>query len=363
MPKRRAAGEGYPRPYYLKGKLVGYRLRVRVDGQEVYGPIVKKRSDALPAFNEQLARKLAAAEREPVRAGPKLSSSLWVLIENRLDREWRPKTVSLAKTVAKRVEMHPIGERGVFEIDAARILEWRLSLDSHRRNEEGRALEASSSHRYQRILERMLALLGNPVKAEKPIVREPLVRILTRAEQQELIDRAVQPRARLALMMLIGWGLRNGEACGLMHEDRHEMGVMLRRQVIEVRGLVLIDDTMKTDESRAWLPFPFPEMADLIGPPESGYVLATKNGTPMRPSNLRRMVQSVAEGTAYEGIGPQDLRHTAGVNLLRAGVDPKTAASITRHSVDTLLKIYHRVCNDGKAEAMQKVAAWRQAIG
>lgn len=349
--KRRMKGEGSPIAQKKDGKIVGYRWRVRSEGEETWGPVSPTKRGALSRYKESVAKKLAKLEAEPLRLGPKLSSSLVLLIENRLVNDWRPKTVTLARLTLGHIRKHPIGERGLDEITEAKILEWRLWLQSN-------GLQDSTVHRYQRVLERMLALLGRRVTAPKPRLRQPDVRILTREEQRELINRAVQPRTRLALLILIGWGLRSGEACGLMHEDRHENGVWLRRVVT---GTGQVDETMKTDESRAWLPFVDDELEQLIGPPRTGYVLATANGTPMAPNNLRRMVQSVAEGTAYEGITPQELRHTAGVNMLRAGIDPATAASITRHSVETLLKIYHRVIVESKVEAMEKLRAWRDA--
>lgn len=324
-----------------------------MDGEALWGPLTEKRSDALPKLREKLARR--GNQSEPPRKGPKLSTSILLLIENRLANEWRPKTVSLARTVLTAVKAAPIGDLGINEVLPSDLIAWRLAL----RNKHGELVSASTARRYQALLESMLGMLGNKVKADKPKVREPDIRILTREEQDDFIKRAVQPRTKLALAILINWGLRSGEACGLRHEDRHEDGVMLRRQVIEDNGRLIIDETMKTDESRAWLPFFDDWMAEQIGPPRKGFVLATETGTPMRPSNLRRMVQSVAEFTPYEGITPQELRHTAGVNLLRAGVDPATAASITRHSVDTLLKIYHRVNQESKKEALAKVRAWK----
>lgn len=361
MRRRRSNGEGTIAAYKREGKIVAYRGKITIEGRDIWGPLTEKRSDALPKLREKLL-KLGSETEAPRRSGPKLSTSIRILIENRLVKEWRPKTVSLARTVLtsiigskpkamRQIPRAAIADYGVNDITSDDVLQWRLSLQ----------VQASTAHRYQRMLEQFLSLLGNPVKAAKPKVREPEIRILTREEQVHLLNRAVQPRTRLALAILLNWGLRSGEACGLMHEDRHEDGILLRRQVIENNGQVIIDENLKTDDSRAWLPFMDDYLDAEIGAPRTGFVLATRHGTPMRPSKLRNMVQSVAEFTSYEGITPHEIRHTAGVNLLRAGVDPATAASITRHSIDTLLKIYHRVSQESKKEALAKVKAWKSS--
>lgn len=346
MSQRRSKHEGTIETLKRPGKKPKFRGRVMVEGTIITGPSVEKRSHALPSLYRKI-EDLAASVETLETEGPKLSSSLKSLIDNRLSKEWKPKTIELANTVLGHVEAAEIGEMGVMAIRSGDVLEWRLGLK----------VAASSARRYQLLLERALSMLGNPVKADKPKVREPEIRILTKAEQAHLIARAVQPRTKLALLILLRVGVRSGEACGMWHEDRFEDGMRIRFQVTDLEWPERVE--LKTDESRAWVPLD-KELQALIGPPRKGFVLATANGTPMRPSNLRRMVQSVAEHTEYEGITPHELRHTAAVNLLRAGVDVATVASITRHSIETLLKIYHRAIPESKREAMEKLTAWRE---
>lgn len=320
------------------GKILGYRVRIQIENQTITGPRRASKSSARSAFAER-SENLNA---KPDPSLPTFSISARRLLDGRLKQEWQKKTLQLGEIVLVKIDGHlgalPVEAIGPAEIIAERV-RWGLS--------------ASTSHRYQRIVERLLKLLGRSVKAEKPRLREPSIRILTRDEQTDLLNRAVQPRTRLAMLILLRWGLRNGEACGLKHEDRFEDGVLLRRAIREDGKPY----AMKTDESRAWLPLYDPELAAAIGRGK-GYVLATASGTPMLPSNLRRMVQSVAEHTSYEGITPQELRHTAAVNMLRAGNDVGAVAQITRHSVETLLKIYDRVNPEAKRNVMKRTAEY-----
>jgi len=347
---RRLKGEGTIQTRKKDGKIVAYRGAITIDGKPVRGSWTEKRSEALPMLYAKL-RRLANEYESSSTVGPELFPAATILLENRLKTEWRPKTYALGQCVLKHIENAPIGKLGALEITQQDIVDWRLALK----------VSPSSAHRYQRILERFINLLGNKAKAPKPKLSEPDLRVLTPKEQKFLIDRCVQPRTKLAMTILIKLGIRAGEACGLMHEDRHLGGIWIRRQIVEIDGGTDIAPT-KTDESRGWIPLPA-ELQALIGPPRSGFVLATGKDTPMRPSNLRRMVQTVASGSKLAGITPHELRHTAAVNLLQAGVDPGTAASITRHSVETLIKIYNRVTTVHKEAAMEKVAQWLESSG
>lgn len=341
--KRRLNHEGTIFSETLPNGKTVHRAQVTIDGRKFSGPRVSRKADARPALWDKLRRKAASQPGSPVT----LSESIPALIADRLQYEWAPKTVELANWLADLVNGRTIGRLAAADVRSQDIVNWRLSLK----------LADSSLHRLQSMLERMIKLLGGTAVAAKPRVREPDILILTRAQQVDLIERCVQPRTRLAMEILLALGIRSGEACGLMHEDRFEEGIYVRRQIQQLKGGATIRQ-LKTDESRAWVPLP-PELLDRIGPPREGYVLATAFGTPMIGSNLRRMLRSVTEGTEYERVTVSGLRHTAAVNMLRAGVDPRMAASITRHSVDTLLRIYHRVSPDGKKEAMEKTRVYR----
>lgn len=323
-------------------KIVGYRVRFMLETKMITGPQRGTKSSARTAFTEQTLKRNA----KPDPNLPTLSMQVKKLLEGRLKQEWEAKTVTLGWTVYNRT-LSGIGKLQPAMIDEEAIIAERLRWN----------VSPSTAHRYQRMIERLLHLSGHKVKAAKPRLREPEIRILTMDEQRDFLNRIVQPRTRLAAEILLCWGLRNGEACGLKHEDRHENGVWLKRGIRDSGESY----PMKTDRSRAWLPFFDDKLAGMIGPPCKGYVLATERGTAMLPSNLRRMMQSVAEHTPYEGLRPQDLRHTAAVTMLRSGIDVGTVASITRHSVDTLLKIYYRATPDAKIEAMKKLQAFRRS--
>jgi integrase len=154
------------------------------------------------------------------------------------------------------------------------------------------------------------------------------------------------------MLLLLAIGPRSDETCGIRHEDRQDDGLFILRQGSK--------STLKTAQSKAWVPLST-ELQALIGPPRKGYILATANGTPMSPNNLLRMVKSVASCTSVGEITTQELRHNAVVSLLQAGVDPRTVSEITRHSLEMCMRIYARVTQDHKRQAMKKLEKWRES--
>ena len=320
------------------GKVVGYQAVVKIGKKPFYGPMVQDPSLARSALLKKL-QSGTPAEGEP------FSTSARGLLDGRLKKEWSEATLDLGRAVLERVDGSVLGEMFFHNVCPEDIVRWRNSIE----------LSASSCHRYQRIVERWLNLLGNPVKAPKPTVREPDVRILTRAEQRRLYGACRTERARFAVLMMFEWGLRPGELCGLKHEDRFETGVRVQRSISK-RG---VPKNTKTDRSKALLPIIDPELKKWIGS-KKGYLLGTRHNTPMVPDDLLEMVKAIALDAKLGDMTTMDLRHTAAVNMLSAGVDPATVASITRHSVDTLLKVYYRSTDHGKVEALKKSRAWRQ---
>jgi integrase len=72
-----------------------------------------------------------------------------------------------------------------------------------------------------------------------------------------------------------------------------------------------------------------------------GLVFVTQNGTPIDPSNLRRIVTAMAAEAGIDGrVTPCDLRHTATSVLSVAGVAPELLADLLGH-VDTRMVFRH----------------------
>lgn len=73
----------------------------------------------------------------------------------------------------------------------------------------------------------------------------------------------------------------------------------------------------------------------------SSLVFVSDNGTPINPSNLRRLVGRFAEEAGIEGVlTPYDLRHTATSLISAAGLSAERLADLLGHK-DTRMVFEH----------------------
>ncbi len=188
-------------------------------------------------------------------------------------------------------------------------------------------------------------------------------RLLTPSEQQALLSLEMPDRLRFFLLLCLKMGLRRGEALGLRHEDRVDDGVIIRRQVQEIRGKALVREALKTSNSFAWIPI-CDELLAVIGSKE-GYVVSSSNGSYTRPRVIERMMDQLLVSTELEGVSPQWLRRSHGMNLLESGVDIRTSSEMMRHTPKMLLEIYAQSRTELKVDAMRKLreASQRHKIG
>jgi integrase len=64
----------------------------------------------------------------------------------------------------------------------------------------------------------------------------------------------------------------------------------------------------------------------------SGLVVVTDFGTPVDPSNFRRVFTRVTQSAGIEGCHPHELRHTAASLMLSRGVPLHIVADVLGHS-------------------------------
>lgn len=120
----------------------------------------------------------------------------------------------------------------------------------------------------------------------------------------------------------------------------------------EVNGKQIIREATKTGKTR-WVPVNA-DLRKAMGEGK-GYVLASRNGSPMRPRNLARDWEKLTKGTEFEPLTLHDLRSTFGTLLLEHGVDVRTASEMMGHSPAMLAAIYARSRKDLKQNALTRV--------
>ena len=124
-----------------------------------------------------------------------------------------------------------------------------------------------------------------------------------------------------AVDLMLGTGIRVGEACALSWED-----VDLEAGTVTVRATYVdgaakrrgVQEAPKTDRSRRTLFLPDFVVISLVehGPKDHGPVLATRRGTHVSPANLRRSLRAACAELDFE-VTPHTLRRTLATFLAR----------------------------------------------
>jgi integrase len=175
-------------------------------------------------------------------------------------------------------------------------------------------------------------------------------------------------RLEALYVMMLGTGLRRGEALGLRWEDVDlEAGILtVNHQLKREAGSLVLGD-VKTDKSRRGVNLPVLVVDSLkahksrqaaerlaLGPSwqDSGYVFTTTIGTPLDPRNIGRDFASMTEKAGLGHWHPHELRHSAASLMLGAGVPIEVVSNVLGHaSIRMTADVY------GHIQAPQRQAA------
>jgi len=205
------------------------------------------------------------------------------------------------------------------------------------------------------------------IEAPTPIKpREPF----SAAEARKLLAAvAGQPHDALWSVLLM-LGLRRSELCGLRWDDLDFAARTLRisRSVQRVDGQ-LRELPTKTRRSNRTVPLPPRCLYALAehhrrlqeqhghGPgqpwPPTGYVFATRAGTPLEPRNLSRMFGQLCDEHGIRRVPLHALRHTCVSLLLALGIHPRVVMEIVGHSaIEMTMNVYGHVNLDTQRAAL-----------
>ncbi len=165
-------------------------------------------------------------------------------------------------------------------------------------------------------------------------------------------------------------GLRWGEIAGLRvrHLDLLRHKVVVEKQWTRGEGSDMVEQDPKTRAGARplaisdWLSAMLSDhlaSRGLSGADRDAHVFAAASGMPLRYDNWKARVWNPAVQTAgLAGLTFHDLKHTAGTELVKAGVDVKTAQARLGHaSRVTTLKIYAQATAEADREAADRVGA------
>ncbi|MER8104845.1 site-specific integrase [Kitasatospora sp. NPDC094016] len=171
--------------------------------------------------------------------------------------------------------------------------------------------------------------------------------------------------------VILGTGLRRGEALGLHWTDVHfmERKVYVRWTLSAVNNNELHLGPPKTKASLNWVSLNARAMDALRrqadhqqallppGAPLEGLVFAGVDGAPLRPQHVLKELRRRSAEIELPRIGVHDLRHTAATIMITSGVPMAVVSKTLRHStLATTINIYGHLLKHAADEAVHALA-------
>jgi integrase len=209
----------------------------------------------------------------------------------------------------------------------------------------------------------------------RPTIKRADARYLTVEEVGRLLEAAKGDRLEPLIVLMLGTGLRRGEALALHWSDVDLAAGHLRvRWTLSRIDRHLIFDEPKTERSRRFVPLPSPVAAVLkthrsgqvaerlaapVWAPWEGHedlVFPTQIGTPSDPRNTLRAFAAIAQRAGLSGVGLHTLRHSAASALIASGAHIKVVQELLGHSsYGITADIYSHVASEQQREAAERL--------
>jgi integrase len=216
----------------------------------------------------------------------------------------------------------------------------------------------------------------NPAAAVKrPTIKRSEARYLTVEEVGRLLEAAKGDRLQPLIVLMLGTGLRRGEALALHWRDVSlETGHIRVRWTLGRVDRALIFDEPKTERSRRFVSLPSPVVETLRRhkaalaaerlaatawvpwPDHEDLVFPTHIGTPTDPRNALRAFDGIAGRAGLTGVGLHTLRHSAASALIASGAHLKVVQQMLGHSsYGITADVYAHVNVEHQREAAERL--------
>jgi integrase len=210
---------------------------------------------------------------------------------------------------------------------------------------------------------------------KRPTIKRTDARYLSAEEVGRLLEAARGDRLQPLIVLMLGTGLRRGEALALHWRD-----VDLAAGLVRVRWTLgrvdraLVFDEPKTDRSRRFVSLPSPVVETLRRhrtalaaerlaalawqpwPDHDDLVFPTQIGTPTDPRNALRAFASIEERAGLAGVTLHTLRHSTASALIASGAHIKVVQEMLGHSSYAITAdIYSHVNVEQQREAAERL--------
>jgi integrase len=211
---------------------------------------------------------------------------------------------------------------------------------------------------------------------KRPTIKRSEARYLTLGEVGRLLEVARGDRLEPLIVLMLGTGLRRGEALALHWSDVDlPAGHVRVRWTLSRVDRQLMFDEPKTERSRRFVPLPSPvadvlkrhraaQVAEQLAAPvwtpwdeHPDLVFPTQIGTPTDPRNALRAFDSIAKRAGLQGAHLHTLRHSAASALIASGAHIKVIQELLGHSsFGITADIYSHVAVEQQREAAARLA-------
>lgn len=210
---------------------------------------------------------------------------------------------------------------------------------------------------------------------KRPTIKRQEARYLTAEEVGRLLEAAKGERLQPLIVLMLGTGLRRGEALALHWRDIDLAAGHVRvRWTLSRVNRVLVFDEPKTERSRRFVSLPVPvveilrrqktalaaeRLAAVAWVPWEGHedlVFPTHVGTPTDPRNALRAFEGIAERAGLAGVHLHTLRHSAASALIASGAHIRVVQELLGHSsYGITADIYSHVAVEQQREAAARL--------
>ncbi|WP_028308773.1 tyrosine-type recombinase/integrase [Desulfitibacter alkalitolerans] len=336
----------------------------------------KTRKEAVSKMNEALQSLQQGNYVEPSR----ITFGEW--IQRWLDDYAKPKTRQTTwESYEVIIKTHIIPDLG--KIPLAKLQASDLQRFYNQKLQSGRIKDNSGlSTRYVRYMHTLIkksldqALKENLISknmanaTQPPTVKTKKMTCLTEDQLVTLIDVARQDRLAAAFILDIATGLRRGELLGLKWDvlDLSKGNIVVKRQLLSVKGGSVIEEDIKTKSSERNIPIPANIVKELkvhkarqakeklaFGEAyqNNNLVFCKEDGSLLDPREFTKRFQGLLKKAELPKIRLHDIRHSHASLLLAKGVSPKVIQERLGHSSITItLDLYSHL-----APGMQEAAS------
>ena len=225
-------------------------------------------------------------------------------------------------------------------------------------------------------------IVKNPASRIKmPLKQERTPRVLTVHEQELFMEASKEHRNGEIFLLILGTGLRIGEALALTWDDIDFENHILCVNRTQIEYCDHIDgktiyhreySTPKTKSGQRTIPL-IPSLVDMLltlkeqreqekqkfkeAYKDTGLIFCNYYGVSLNYTAIAKKIQSICKKTGLEGVHPHTLRHTFATRGLENGIDLKIMQELLGHSsIKMTADLYTHVLPETKKNSMMKIA-------